>query len=453
MGLFDRILGKEIRSELKLSQHFSDIERWNDIYSGGGDWRYTRKGGLNGGSRRLASLGAAKAVCAELSRLCFTEGSEICAKDSDSEEFIRRVLSENRFAQRFPVFLEKVFALGGGAIKVYFDGGIKLDMITADRFIPTKWGSGAISGAAFASDLTDSSKSYTLAQTQAMDGDDLVIENRLFNENGGAEKLARLMPSLKEKSTIKGIKRPLFVYLGTGAPKDGVCSMLGSSVFAPAIDTLKGIDIVFDSLTREFILGKKRIIVPYYAVRGEYDENGDIRRYFDVNDEVFQAMSVSDSEDLKITDNTAQLRVAEHTEALNALLDLLCMQVGLSEGALSYKDGTIRTAAEVVSRNSRTYRTQAFYRGIIADALSQMTELICILGKMTGTLPDSAAEGGTIVFADGAAEDDATRIKRSVELYSAGIISKTRAISQIYGISLDEAKEMERTDFDGREQN
>ena len=241
------------------------------------------------------------------------------------------------------------------------------------------------------------------------------------------------------------------MYLSTGSGNVPKCSPLGASVFAGAEDTLKSIDTVFDSLNREFVLGRKRIIVPYYAIRGEYDENGDLKRYFDVNDEVFQALSTTDAEELRITDNTATLRVAEHTEALGALLDMLCMQVGLSEGALSYKNGTIKTATEVVSRDSRTYRTRGFYRKRIAECLAQAAENICILGKMAGQLSAGASEKVSLMFADGVCEDEGTRIERAASLYSAGIISRVRAISQIYGVSLEEARSMERSDFYGEE--
>ncbi len=449
LGLRKWLFGKTSSesSGYELMNKYEDIRRSLDIYNGGGDWRYTRKGGINGGTRRVASLGAAKAVCAELTRLCCAEGSAICSTDSDTERFVSKVLAENCFNERFPAFLEKMFALGGGVIKVYWDKGVKLDFITADCFVPTKWDGRGVYGGAFASRVTTGGKSYILAETQELIGDDLVVQNRLYNDMGGAAKLSDVMPELSEKSTIKGIGRTLFVYFGVRTNNDPQCSLLGSSVYAGAEDTLKNLDMVFDSLGREFVLGKKRIIVPYYAVRGEYDENGDIRRYFDVNDEVFQAMSVSDAEELKISDNTAELRVTEHNDALSSLLDLLCMQVGLSEGALSYKDGTIKTATEVVSRNSRTYRTQTFYRRIISAALERVAENICILGKMSGELSDEASEKVSIVFADGAAEDDSTRIDRAVALYGAGLISRARAISQIYGIPLEEAKTMERTDF------
>ncbi len=452
LGFKNWLLGKNaIRSSAVLSEVYSDISRWNDIYNGGGDWRYTRKGGMNQGSRRVASLGAAKALCSELSRLCFSEGTEICSSDSETEQYIRSVLRQNRFYERFPEFLERVFALGGGVIKVYWDGGVRLDFVEADSFVPTEWDGASIHSGAFASRLTKDGRSYILAETRQLDGDVLTITNRLFDENGSEQKLPDVLDGLSEKTIIRGVAKPLFVYFRACTGGYESCRPLGASVFSHAEDTLRNLDVVFDSLGREFVLGKKRIIVPYYAVRGEYDENGNIRKYFDVNDEVFQAMSVSDAEELKITDNTAQLRITEHTDALSALLDLLCMQAGLSEGCLSYKDGSIRTATEVVSRNSRTYRTQAHYRSMIAEGLSEVMETICVLGKMAGQLSDNASDRASVMFADGAAEDDASRVDKAIRLFSVGIISKTRAISQIYGVPLEEAKAMERSDFDERE--
>ncbi len=450
MSLMDLLFKRNrLASTGALSEFYSgDLAKWKDIYNGGGSWRYVRKGGLNsGGMRKVASLGAAKAVCAELSRLCFTESSGVTSADKETAQFIRKVLSDNNFSERFADFTEKMFALGGGAIKVYYDGGVKLDFVPADRFVPTKWDAGGIYAGAFGSAVCADGKNYVLAETQTLSDEGLIIENKLYRESGSEAELKEVYPGLAERTVINGIEKPLFVYFraGTGTVKQ--CGALGTSVFAGAEDTLKSLDIVFDSLSREFVLGKKRIIVPSYAVRGEYDEKGELRRYFDVNDEVFEAFSTSDTEDLKIADNTAELRVTEHIEALGELLDLLCMQVGLSEGALSYKNGTIRTATEVVSRNSRTYRTATFYRKLIARGLEEVARKICLLGKMSGELSQSASEDAVFCFADGVCEDDNAKSERARALYSSGLISRARALSEIYGVSLNEAKAMEREDF------
>lgn len=426
-----------------------DIDRWLDIYRGGGDWRYTRKGGLSGGTRRVATPNAAKALCAELARLCFTEGTEIISVDKETEAFLKETLDENRFFERFPDFLEKAFAAGGGIVKVYSaNDGVKLDLVGAESFVPTKWDGRGFYGGAFGSNITENGRSYVLAETQEITDGGLVISNKLFNENGREIELSELYPKMRAETVIKGLKKPLFTYFGTGAGKNRDCPPLGASVFADSEDTLKAIDIVFDSLTREFILGRKRIIVPSYAVRGEYDENGELKRYFNVNDEVFEAFSTSDTEELKITDNTGELRVSEHIEALGQLLDLLCMQAGLSEGALSFnsKSGTLRTATEVISRNSRTYRTACFYRKLIANGLADVFENICILGKMSGELSRNALESASIRFADGVCEDEGTKIERARSLYASGLISKPRALSEIYGVSLEEAKSIVEED-------
>lgn len=427
----------------------TEIAKWNDIYRGGGDWRYVRKGGMNGGMRKLASLGAAKSVCAELSRLCFTEETEITCPDKETEVYLKKVFSDNSFSERFSDFLEKMFALGGGVVKVYYENGVKLDFVSADAFVPTQWDSRSISGGAFGSAVSRNGKNYILAETQEITPKGLLTQNKLFRENGGEVALSECFPEMTEKSLIEGLEKPLFVYFRAGSGIIPQCAPLGSSVFAGAEDTLKSIDTVFDSLSREFVLGKKRIIVPSYAVRGEYNENGELKRYFDVNDEVFEALSASDNDELKISDNTAELRVNEHVEALGELLDLLCMQTGLSEGALSYKNGTIRTATEVVSRNSRTYRTTSFYRKLIAKNLERVVENICILAKMSGELSETASENVQIRFADGVCEDEGTRAERAASLYKNGLISRSRALSEIYGISLDAARSMEMEDFNG----
>ena len=64
-------------------------------------------------------------------------------------------------------------------------------------------------------------------------------------------------------------------------------SPLGISLYANCMDTLKALDVAFDSLAMEMILGKKRIIVPASAVKSVRDTKGNEHRYFDANDSVY----------------------------------------------------------------------------------------------------------------------------------------------------------------------
>lgn len=64
--------------------------------------------------------------------------------------------------------------------------------------------------------------------------------------------------------------------------------------------------------------------------------SGEMQRYFDAEDEAFVALNTGDADALKIVDNTVELRIQEHVLAINALLNILCFQIGLSAGSLSF---------------------------------------------------------------------------------------------------------------------
>lgn len=409
---------------------------WREVYGGEPPWRYVKKGGISGGMRRTASFNGAKAICAELANLCFSEQADFSA-EGESGSFLHNALDESGFWSRFPLFLEQVFALGGGVVKAAWrNGKVALDFVSADNFFPTEFEDGKIKGGVFLSEIIRDKKRYVLAEKHGFEGKSYVVENRLFScgENGfdGVEiKLSELYPSLAEKTVVSGLSKPLFIYFCPNAANnlDGVG--LGVSVFANAIDTLKGIDIVFDSLQREFVLGKKRIIVPTTAIRGEYDADGNKRHYFDTTDEVYQAMTADDKEELKIFDNSTELRVDEHIKAIEKLLDLLCAQVGLSAGALSYNSGIVRTATEVISQNSKSHRTRSAHQKLIAEGLAEVGENIILLGKAAGEIAQSAADKVYIRFDDSIITDMNSEADRVVKLYSAGIISREYAAKRL----------------------
>ena len=45
------------------------VGTWRGIYEGDSEWRYARKGGLEGGYRRVRSISAAQSLCSELAAL------------------------------------------------------------------------------------------------------------------------------------------------------------------------------------------------------------------------------------------------------------------------------------------------------------------------------------------------------------------------------------------------
>jgi len=432
--------GKSVNTSL------TETARWKSIYAGGGDWRYARRGGVSGGSgtRRINSLGTAKALCAELSALCFSEQADFGFASKEAGDFAKNVLGDNGFWRCFPLFLEKMFALGAGVIKVYHEGGnVKLNYIGGDRFIPTQYDEKGVYGGIIISCLERGGRRFELHEKHEKCGNDYIISNTLFDEEKDKEiELSEVFSNLQKETRVKNLKKPLFVYFRPASVNNISDSPLGLSVLANAADILKSLDVVFDSLEREFVLGKKRIIVPTSAIKGEYGDDGKLHKFFDTSDEVYQAFSANDREELKITDTSSELRVREHIDALEELLDLLCMQTGLSAGTLSYKGG-MRTATEVLSQGTRTYRTKTAHQQLIREGLSDLLGNIILLGKLTGALPFMLSEAEStvnVVFADSVMQDNSARIDNTLKLFKAGIIDKNRALMEVYGLAAEETE-------------
>ena len=215
------------------------------------------------------------------------------------------------------------------------------------------------------------------------------------------------------------------------------------------MDTLHAIDICFDSFVREFRLGKKRIIVPARMIRTVTDPaTGKQVRYFDATDETYEALSTDDPDTLKIQDNSVSLRVEEHVEALNALLNLLCLQVGLSFGTFSFDaKGGLKTATEVVAENSKTYKTIKNFQNQIIPAVQDLVDAIievAALYELTWdgmSIAQLAARGYEVKVSldDGVTQDRQTNINEGITLVGAGLMSKyTFLTDPKYGINLTE---------------
>ena len=231
-------------------------------------------------------------------------------------------------------------------------------------------------------------------------------------------------------------------------------SPLGMSVYGNALETLHALDICYDSFVREFRLGKKRIIVPARAVRTIVDpESGRMLRYFDANDETYEALASDTPEDLKITDNSVELRVEEHVAAINAFLSILCLQTGFSAGTFTFDQHTgLKTATEVVSENSKTYKTIKTIQNQLTPALEHLVRNIIDVATLyemeyEGQKVETLAANGynvSITFDDGVTQDRQTNINEGVMLVGAGLLSKyTFLTDKKYGQGLtpEEAEE------------
>ena len=423
--------------------------------------------------RNMAYLNLSKAVCSELAGMVWTDqtevtvstnGVELGENDVDPlETFVAATLEENNFGVATLELIEKAAALGGASFKVWRDakydsegkeipdtGRLKIGYAMADQFVPTAWDNAEITEGVFISRTAKGGYYYTRLEWHRWDGLTYTITNQLYrapmyrNNNpkepqdilGMQVPLAEIYPLLDEETTVEGVKKSLFSYFRTPTANNiDDNSPLGVSIYANAMETLHALDITFDSFVREFRLGKKRIIVPARMIKAVIDPvSGEQRRYFDATDETYEALSTDDPDSLKIQDNSVELRVEEHVAAMNAFLNIFCLQIGLSAGTFSFdaKSG-LKTATEVVSENSKTYKTVKNFQNMLRPAIVRLVDnIIAVASLYDMTTPDGqsikelAARGYSVNIAmdDGITQDRQTNINEGMALVGAGLLSK-----------------------------
>lgn len=508
-------------AETKISKEFKDIfelggvPAYNQFYNLGiFVWKYLYRGLYNPWhvidaptvgnpktKRTMFRLNLPKAACAEMAGMIWSEECQVNVTRHGFEpseatptdplgDFVLDVLQKNGFWTKMQEAIEQEQALGGEAIKVWFeptknaegqpvakinggkpvvdsdgykvtDGNIKIGYCMADQFVPTAWDNAQVTEGVFISRQAKDGYYWTRLEWHKRDGATYIVENELYRADapknteaqdilGYRYPLAAMYPLLNERTEFTGLEKSLFSYFRTPIANNiDDNSPLGVSIYSNALDTLHALDICFDSFVREFRLGKKRIIVPARCVETLTGPNGEQIRYFNASDETYEALNTEDPDSLKIQDNSVELRVEEHVAAINAFLSILCLQLGFSASTFTFDlHSGLKTATEVVSENSKTYKTIKNNQTQIGTAIERLVENIIAVASLYGVewggVPVSTlAAGGyecSVVFDDSVIQDRQTNINEGVMLTSNGLMSKQSFMTKILGMTEEQAQ-------------
>jgi len=433
------------------TEMFDKIDLWKQLYKGYAKSFHRIKYQTVEGEkvRTMMSLNMPKVAAQEMASLIYNEKCEINIDNKQVEELVEDVFKRNKFNKKFQDFVEYSMAHGGMVIKPYIeDEKITLSFITADCFIPISWRNDSIYEAVFPYEFKEKDKYYTHLEWHLWENNKYVIKNEVYESSTGEDlgikvPLKSYFPDLEEKVPIEGIDKPIFSYFKPNTANNiDAKSPLGISIFANSLDTLKAIDTAFDSFHREFRLGKKRIIVPAHMVKTVIDREGRPRRYFDANDETYEALGSGNQDEDKIHDISVELRVDEHIAAINALLNLFSMQTGFSSGTFTFDGQSMKTATEVVSEQSKTFKTKQSHETIIEEGLKELIGSIVAMAQLYEGLGSVDEYEVSVAFDDSIAEDAEGEIDNQTKLVLNGLQSKRRAIVKVLGVTEEEALEI-----------
>lgn len=132
---------------------------------------------------------------------------------------------------------------------------------------------------------------------------------------------------------------------------------LGRSDYDGVEPLMDALDECYSSWMRDVRLGKARILVPEFMLQDLGKGSG---AAFDVDQEIFTQLKMSPSTGVKdgITPQQFAIRVAEHAQTAEALVDEILDAAGYSASTFGRGQESAVTATEVVSRERKSDRTR-----------------------------------------------------------------------------------------------
>ena len=439
MNIFEKL--KERGFDTVPESFYTTIGIWKSWYEGEVKSFHVYKV-FNGQKQvqcRRYTMGMAKKVSEDWANLLMNEKVKITLEGKAEQEFFDSVCKENNFLVKASEMQEAKSAMGTVAYVPRIVGAmvnpetgfvsgnaesIKLDYCTAENIFPLSWENGRVKECAFSTSFTAQNEKYLYLQIHRLDEKkEYIIENVLYRDQNGNL-------SDVEASTVPGFENiPPVVRTGSSkrqfvidrlniANNVDISLPMGISVYANAIDQLKGVDIAYDSYVNEFVLGKKRIMVKPEATK---DIDGE--PVFDPNDTVYYVLP-EDSQNGNVIDQVDMtLRTAEHNAGLQDMLNALSSKCGFGENHYKFDNGNISTATQVISENSSMFRTIKKHEIILEDVLIELCRIILRLGNTYMGKGLNEDVEISIDFDDSIIEDKATDFTRDMQMVSAGIMN------------------------------
>lgn len=427
------------------------MQMWLEWYRGKSEkfHSYRIYNGKNFISMDRFSLGMGKRVCEDWANLLINEKTDVVVGDEASQNTLNDILRKCKFWKKANEGVEKTFALGTGAFVVRVDkipmsmdgytiipqGEVNVSFINGQKIRPITIEDGEITECAFINigsketkisiHLKDEQGNYKIHNIVAhgKDGENLVYDIKddyyIFDTKNSIPWFAILKPNIANNIDIN--------------------SPLGISIFANNIDTLKEIDLIYDSFANEFALGRKRIFIN--ARNSVINmKNGEQQEVFDSNDVAIYVLPEDDDGKTTMWDNTQTLRVSDHQAGIQTQLNLLSYACGFGTNHYKFDGGSVATATQIVSENSDLFRNLKKHEIIIEDALITVMNAIVYAANTFTQQRINAGTSIEIQFDDSIIEDKQGEKENDRIDVSMGVMSKAEFRAKWYGEDLETAQ-------------
>ena len=404
-------------------------------------------------TREYNAVNLSKIISRKIAKLVFNEGVNIELSDHESNEFINKVLHDNRFEQVFGEELEGGYAISGLAIVPDYDPRdktIKFKYCSADNFIPLDGNTSVVTEAAILNHYRQVEGEviayYTLFAIHKRTDNGYKIIHELYRSEDsakiGQEVSLKTIPEteqLAEEVDLIGLERPLFVYIKlAGKNNVNYGSPLGLGVIDNAYKQLCNFNDKYDMYMNEIDTATRQLVASSEFFEVSYDSFGVPRRTFNPKTQIWQKLQTQDP---LLQDFTPAIRAAEFIDSLNFILRIIEQSTGFSSGTFSFDGKSFKTATEVISENTDTYQTRADNVLIVKQAITDLILNTLYLGDYYDLY--NAVDNLEILvdFDDGVFTSKTERQEYAGKAKTFGLLSTRSAMMKAYGLTWEQANE------------
>ena len=427
----------------------STVLGWWEWYTTKAEW-YDKTEVVDGRRFKVRrhTLHPARRVCREWASAILDDDGTKVGTDLDAiTELLEDWVTSTRFIPTAQRALERAFGVGTGALALWFDMqedgtcDVRARRYDARMVLPLSWDDDGVSECAFVTRAYyDGKPAHQLQMHVIGDGGTYHVVTRAFDVKSGQE----IVPEGILPDFDAGTDLPTFAILRPAL--DNVYAegtYMGQSVFADAIDAIKGVDNAFDSMQREIDATKVKVFMSEHLFDMQRDESGKARPVpMSPDDLVIMKLDTVASDEMYEVFSPA-IRTAQLAEALNVALSQLGDLTGFGQDYFRYdKSGGLKTATEVSADNSAFMRNIRKHENELRPQLERL--LACVLQCQRTLAGWPVPEGceARVDFDDSIIQDTASEKAQMMAEVAAGIVPKWMYLVRFYAMEEAEAKAM-----------
>ena len=409
----------------------------------------------------VRSCTPADMVCADMASLIYNERAQISVPDDEgADEWLQGWLGRTAWHDRAPLAIERMCGTGTAAWALHIKGmqefgrsaSLEISPIRYDArsIIPLSWEVDRCTDCAFLADVWLRGERCTQVEVhRPQDNGDYEIMCAFFGEDG-----RRIEPPgyiAGDRSVNTKQKNPTFSIIRLA--KDNRIwdySPMGVALFADAIGALETVDLAFDMIGNDLVLGRKMLALPESMM--QRDDDGTLRLPMLEGQQFFLGLrdgSVYDGK-LGVYEYNPDLRADDDRQMLATALQVLGKRVGFGMKCYALdSQGGITTAKQVASDNAEMMRTVRRHEHLIRPAIASLMAAACGICRSLSSegsgLPDVSGLV-QVELGDSIMQDDDSLRERDRSDVAAGLLEPWKYMVRWQGYTEEEAKAAQGAD-------